>query len=93
MTEGLNGGYNIYNGISEKLMSARFNKSGEYTRLASLVYKSATASSDTNVNLTSESTQIYKNMCDELADKGVIYLGMQVSDSKGGTGKAVIRVV
>ena len=93
VTEGLNGGYNIYNGISEKLMSARFNKSGEYTRLASLVYKSATASSDTNVNLTSESTQIYKNMCDELADKGVIYLGMQVSDSKGGTGKAVIRVV
>ena len=93
VTEGLNSGYNIYNGISEKLMSARFNKSGEYTRLASLVYKSATASSDTNVNLTSESTQIYKNMCDELADKGVIYLGMQVSDSKGGTGKAVIRVV
>ena len=93
VAEGLNGGYNIYNGISEKLMSARFNKSGEYTRLASLVYKSATASSDTNVNLTSESTQIYKNMCDELADKGVIYLGMQVSDSKGGTGKAVIRVV
>ena len=93
VTEGLNGRYNIYNGVSEKLISARFNKSGEYTRLASLVYKSATASSDTNVNLTSESTQIYKDMCNELADKGVVYLGMQVSDSKGGTGKAVIRVV
>ena len=93
VTEGLNSGYNIYNGISEKLMSARFNKSGGYTRLASLVYKSATASSDTNVNLASESTQIYKDMCAELADKGVVYLGMQVSDSKGGTGKAVIRVV
>ncbi len=93
VTEGFNGGYNIYNGISEKLISARFNKSGGYTRLASLVYKSATASSDTNVNLASESTQIYKDMCNKLADKGVVYLGIQVSDSKGGTGKAVIRVV